>query len=776
MSSQTSSQISSNSIDISYSDLNKVNSKIVYNQLSEYTRIARYAQHNSRKKRRETWEEQVNRVYKMHRVKFSNLIDNEAFNNSLDFVKKMMLEKRVLGSQRALQFGGPSILNKNTRIYNCAATYIDRAIVFQESIFTLLCGVGMGFSVQKHHIDKLPSIKRPSGDKKIFEIPDSIEGWADSVGILLSSYFTSNQPFPEYTNKDVVFDARLVRPKGSPISHMGGQAPGPSGLISSLEKIRELLTKCCENGQTRLRPIDAYDIIMHESDAVLSGGVRRSATLCLFSLDDEEMIKAKTGDWYIKNPQRARSNNSALLLRDSVSEKKYTDLMEYVRQFGEPGLIFSDNTEMLYNPCVEVGLYGYDEKGNSGFQMCNLSEINMTIINTPEEFYESCRAASIIGTLQAGYTDMGYLGKITQNIIEREALIGVSMTGMMDSPALSFDPKVLTKGAEIIKETNKEIATLIGINQAARTTCVKPAGSTSCILNTSSGIHPCHSKRYFRRVQSNKLETPLEFFKKYNPNSVTQSVWSANNTDDVVTFLCKSKQGAITKNDVSAVGLLDKVKLVQEFWVNAGRNIDICVKPWLSHNVSNTITVGKDEWLKVADYIFQNKTYFAGISLLGESGDMDYPQAPFQAVYTHEEIAQKYGAGSIFASGLIVHAHEAFNNDLYNACACLLGHGEKLSTPSFNIDDSKESFMQSDQMYKKTRWIAQAKKFAKRHFNDDEVKMTHCLKAVDGWKIWCDLKRTYKNVPWEEFKETSDNTKRKDYQACSGNGCEVISF
>ena len=760
-----------------YTDLENVNSKEVYNQLPDYTRIARYAQYNSKKKRRENWVEQTERVFKMHKVKFSNHLENPEFIEIFNFAKDMVSKKNVLGSQRALQFGGPAILNKNTRMYNCSSTYIDRVRVFQEIMFTLLCGVGVGFSVQKHHISKLPEIQKPDSEEKdIFQVPDSIEGWSDAVGVLLSSYFKTDQTFPEWFGKNVIFDFSLVRPAGSPISHMGGKAPGPDGLEASLKKIREVLNDCLEKGMTKLRPIDAYDIIMHSSDAVLSGGIRRSATISLFSLDDEEMITSKTGDWYIKNPQRARSNNSVLLIRNKTPEEKYMNLIKSVKQFGEPGVIFADNTETLYNPCCEISMRAYDTDGKSGFQKCNLSEINMATVTSEKDFLDRCRAASILGTFQAAYTDFGYLGKITQSIVEREALIGVSMTGMMDSPDISFNPDILEKGARMVKETNAYVAKMLGINTAARTTCVKPAGSTSCILGTSSGIHPCHAERYFRRVQSNSMEEPLKFFKTFNSQAVNKSVWSSGGTDDVITFLCKSKPGALTKKDVSAIDLLKKVKLVQKHWVTEGRNIELCVEPWLNHNVSNTITMKEDEWDKATKYIYDNREFFTGISMLGDTGDMTYQQAPFQSVYTHEQIATMYGAGSVFASGLIVHAHDAFNGNLYDACSCLLGYGEKLNMPDFNDKNIKISFVDSDKTYKKIRWVAQAKKFTARHFQNDLLKMTHCLKAVDSWKTWCDLKRTYKSVPWEEFFEENDNTKRKDYVACSGNSCEVISF
>ena len=764
--------------DSEYKKLSGVDSKDVYNQLAEFTRIARYAQYNKNEKRRETWEEQVNRVFKMHKVKFMKYMDNPEFIKAFNFAKKMMLEKKVLGSQRALQFGGPAILNKNTRIYNCSATYIDRVRVFQEIMFSLLCGVGMGFSVQLHHIAKLPNIKLPKGENVTYVIPDSIEGWSDSIGVLLSSYFVSDQPFPEYFNKQVIFDFSKIRPKGSSISHIGGKAPGPDGLKSSLKNIANILDNLINGSDEyhKLRPIDCYDIIMHISDSVLSGGIRRSATLCLFSLDDEEMIKAKTGDWYIKNPQRGRSNNSALLLKNETPKDKYLKLIESVKQFGEPGLIWSDSTECLFNPCVEVGLFAYNKDGKSGMQKCNLSEINMSVVNCEDDFYRACEAASILGTFQAAYTDFKYLGKVTQEIVEREALIGVSMTGMMSSPQISFDPDILKTGANRIKEINKKIAKIININPAARTTCIKPSGSASCILNTSSGIHPSHAHRYFRRVQVNKLEEPLKFFREYNQFAINESVWSTNKTDDVITFLCKSSPNALTKSDVSALDLLNKVKLVQTNWVMEGTDKELCVEPWLNHNVSNTITIKPEEWDEVAEFIYANRKYFAGISMLPSTGDMDYNQAPFQTVYTHEEIAKMYGAGSIFASGLIVHAHDAFDGDLYEACSCFLGYGEQLKLPEFNINDINNSFVDYDRVYKKIRWVAQANKFTLRHFNGDKVKMTYCLKSVDAWKTWCDLKRTYKHVPWENFYEDNDNTKHEEYIACSGNSCEVVRF
>jgi ribonucleoside-diphosphate reductase alpha chain len=566
-----------------------------FNQLGEYTSIAKYAQYDDEKKKRESYADQVWRVMKMHKDKLlSDGVFTKSVEDQWEYAYKFFLDKKVLGSQRAMQFGGDAILKKNTRIYNCAATYIDRVRVFQEILFTLLCGSGVGFSVQTHHVAKLPDLVPvcPSV-KKIYTPEDSIEGWADCVGVLMSSFFVNGGTFSQYANSDVVFDLSNIRPKGSPISASNGKAPGPEPLRKALVSIRDVLTKAVRLGN-RLRPIDVYDIITHTSDAVLAGGIRRSALICIFSHDDKEMMSAKTGSWYIDNPQRGRSNNSALLLRESTSSAQFKKLFDSAKEFGEPGFIWADSTETLFNPCVEACLYGYNSAGESGFQFCNLCEINMKG-TTENEFYEICKAAAILGTFQASYTDFGYLGKVTQEIVEHEALLGISMTGMMDNPNIAFDPKILQNGVAIIKKTNTSLALELGINPSARLTCVKPAGTTSCILETSSGIHPAHAKRYFRRVQSNKEENPLKYFKSINQVAVEESVWSANKTDDVITFLCKTPPGALTKNDVSAVQLLDAVKLVQMNWVLPGSDAKRSYKPFLKHNVSNTITIKPDE-------------------------------------------------------------------------------------------------------------------------------------------------------------------------------------
>jgi len=636
---------------------------------------------------------------------------------------------------------------------NCSATYVDRPRVFQEAMYLLLCGCGVGFSIQKHHIKKLPNIAEPTKGFKNYTIPDTIEGWADACGVLMSSYFdTDKTPFPEYRGHKVRFDYSKIRPKGSPLSS-GTKAPGPDGLRESLVKVNNLLKNRCLECK-KLSPINTYDILMHISNAVLSGGVRRSATICLFSHDDEEMASAKTGDWIVREPQRARSNNSVLLIRGETTKESFKALMENVKEFGEPGFVWADDTEALFNPCCEIGMYAYDENGNSGTSFCNLCEINMKKTPTEADFYDSCKAAAILGTLQAGYTSFPYLGEVTENIVRREALLGISMTGMMDSPEIAFNPKIQKQGARIIKAVNEKVAKMININPAARLTCVKPSGSSSCILGTASGIHPHHSSRYLRRVQANKIEAPVLHFIKTNPMAVEQSVWK--DEDLIISFVCEIPVGAKAKNNLSAIEMLENVKLTQNNWVKAGTVSERSVQPWSIHNVSNTITVKEDEWKEVTNYIYNNRAYFSGISLLPASGDLDFPQAPFVSILTEREIICKYGEGSLFASGLIEYALVVFDNNLWKACDFLMGiNGISNKTDAVYVFKDKCEI------------------FANKYLDGNVRQLTYLMKDVYNRKHFLDLQREYKDVDWSTMIEEKDNVDFQSESACSGGSCDL---
>jgi hypothetical protein len=1067
-------------------------------ELQNYTFISKYARWLPEEKRRETWREAVDRVRGMMLDKYADCDISDEINWAYD----MMYEKKVLGSQRNLQFGGDAVLKKMTRSFNCSSSYCNRLRFFAECMWVLLCGCGTGFSVQKHHINKLPkfSKKRLRKEKlpsKIFQIQDTIESWSNSISVLLTSYFEipADDEFSSFLNSEVEFDYSKIRPKGSPLSSSSGVAPGSDPLRKTLENIRKLLDRCIENNQNKLRAVDAYDCVMYLADAVLSGGVRRSATICLFSLDDQEMMETKIGNWQEENPQRARSNNSVVLLRNEITFEEFQQIIERTKEYGEPGFYWVDDLESLSNPCQpkeatvltsngirtiedikigdkiwseegwtnvinkactgkkevyayqttagvfigtknhhliqkgekipakecesidtlrgkwledlphikiipeivmdglvigdgitgrekekaiylcigekdedyfkseiahlilykqpaskyvykvktgllhqeipktylryipkryiygdlneivsflrglysangsvivnykvaikassfeiiknvqlmlsalgiasyyttnkpttiefkngkydikqsydlhittdikkfyhyigflqkykmeslkqaienkkrwhrakinydiktihflgthnvysitvnnkshtywteglnvancnEIGMYAYDEFGNSGWSFCNLSTINCGSLRDKEDFYERCKAAAIIGTLQAGFDQFDYLGEITENIVKREALLGVSMTGMMDNTDIVLDKRVQRKGAEIIKKINKEIAEKIGINQAARLTCIKPEGTTSCLLGTSSGIHPMHAKRYIRRIQNNTTEEPYKFFKERNGCATEKSVWGRTSKDENILFPIEIPDGSKTKNQISAIEMLETVKLTQQNWIAYGKNEELCVQPWLSHSVSNTVVVKNEEWQDVTKYIYKNRQHFAGVTLMSYRGDKDYPQSPFSTILTSREIIREYGECAIWCSGLIELCLEAFDGNLWEGCRCILmdDFGESVMKNGFK-PRSKEfkKYAQQTEVWERCR------KFADKYLSGDYKKLTYALKDVYNWKLYTDLVRTFQPVDYSEMVEDKDNTKLEETVACAGGKCEI---
>ena len=501
-----------------------------------------YSRWDEDKERYENWDESVSRVMGMHRDYYAEKMSPE-LSLLIDEAESQYKLKYTLGAQRALQFGGEQLRKHMMRMYNCTSTYADRPRFFSELFYVLLCGAGAGFSVQKHHVAKLPQVAERKKQAKGWQVADSIEGWADSLGVLLSSYFTTDQQFPEFGGRKVYFDLNGVRPKGSMISG-GFKAPGPEPLRRALDKIEHILQTVVLSGRERLEPIEVYDIAMHASDAVLAGGVRRSATIALFSKDDQAMLTAKTGNWFVDNPQRGRSNNSAVIVRDECTREEFSECMKSIKEFGEPGFYFVESKEHTTNPCVEIGMFPQID-GKSGWQGCNLTEINGGKCTNKEEFFKACRAGAILGTLQAGYTDFKYLGETSKKIFEREALLGVSVTGWMNNPDILLDADIQREGAEIVKRVNKEVAELIGINAAARTTCVKPSGNASVLLETASGIHAEHAPRYLRHIQLNKDTEVAQLIAQTNPYMVEESVWSANGTDYCVGFPVISPEGSL---------------------------------------------------------------------------------------------------------------------------------------------------------------------------------------------------------------------------------------
>jgi len=715
-----------------------------------------YSRWDEEKERYEQWEESVIRVMDMHRNFYAKKMTPE-LSQLIDEAESLYKLKYTLGAQRALQFGGEQLMKHMMRMYNCTSTYADRPRFFSECFYVLLCGAGAGFSVQQHHVDKMPNVAERKKSAKGWQVEDSIEGWADALGVLMSSYFTDNQQFPEFAGRKVYFDLNGIRPKGAMISG-GFKAPGPEPLRRALDKIEHLLQSVVLSGRDRLKPIEVYDITMHASDAVLAGGVRRSATICLFSPDDEEMLNAKTGNWFIDNPQRGRSNNSAVIVRGEETKDSFKKRMEPIKQFGEPGFYFVESKEHTTNPCVEIGMYP-QINGKSGWQGCNLTEINGGKCSTKEEFFKACRAGSILGTLQAGYTNFKYLDNTSKKIFEREALLGVSVTGWMNNPDVLLDADIQREGAEIVKKVNKEVAALIGINPAARTTCVKPSGNASVLLETASGIHAEHSPRYLRHIQLNKETEVAQLIANTNPYMVEEGVWSANQTDYCVAFPIISPEGSLYRQELYGTDLLEKVKLVQQNWVEAGTNEELCADPTLRHNVSNTVTVQSHQWNQVEDYVFENRHSFAGISFLAGTGDKDYAQAPMTEVLTENEIVTKYGKAALFAAGLIVDTRKAGFRDLWEA------------TMIATMDEQHRGEI-SDM---RSEWIRRFNKFAKNYFMDDTSETANCLKDVFLLHKWTKIQQ---NLTPIDFVSQLDEKRFTEIDtmgavACQGGECEI---
>ena len=724
-----------------------------------------YSKYNEKLERKQTWDERVDSVMDMHRTnpKFKVAFKNKEFVKMFDSAVSAYQEKLVLASQRSLQFSGAPIMKHNAKMYNCTVSYCDRTAVFQEAMYMLLCGCGVGMSFLKPYVAKLPTVSKRTNGTKTYVIQDSIEGWSDAVGVLMSSYFDADRTFPEYKNSVVHFDYSLIRQRGSLIAG-GFKAPGHEGLQQSLERIERLLESYITVASIKMTPIIAYDILMHCSDAVLSGGVRRSASIALFSHDDAEMMNAKTGNWFMSNPQRARSNNSVVLVKDEISRSAFDEIFNSTKEFGEPGFVFSESIEVVYNPCVEIGMVPRTIEMVSGWQVCNLTEINGRKCADADAFFRACAASAFIGTLQASYTDFKYLAPESKEICDNEALIGCSITGFMNSPKILFDPEILQRGATIIKEVNAIVAEMIGINRAARTTCVKPSGNASILLETTSGIHGEHSPTYFRIMQMNKDEEVSKYLMSKYPDLIEESVWSSQNTDYALFIPVKADKKTIFKSELLGTKQLEYVKLVQQNWVEPGTNIDLCIIPEVRHNVSNTITV--DDWEEVREYIWNNKKWFSGISLLPFVGDKVYNQAPFTEVLDPNEIIEKYGQPSMFVSGMIVDALHLFENNLWKAC-------DYLMDAELPIEGTRQSVLL------KKDWLSKAKKFGRRHFKGVD-ELVFCMKDVHLAHKWMKTSRSIANLDvtsiLTKIKPKYVEVNKFSAVACAGGSCEIVAL
>jgi ribonucleoside-triphosphate reductase len=567
--------------------------------LSDITVHMKYAKFLPKENRRETWEELVTRNKEMHQRKYPKIKDD------IEEVYKMVYDKKILPSMRSLQFGGKPIEISPNRVYNCAYLPIDHVDAFSETMFLLLGGTGVGFSVQRHHVESLPDIKKPNPKRsRRYLIGDSIEGWADAIKVLVESYFGVKSSTP-------VFDFSDIRQKGALLVTSGGKAPGPQPLKDCIHNIKKVLD--AKSDGDKLTPIETHDIICHIADAVLAGGIRRAALISLFSADDDEMISCKSGAWWELNPQRGRANNSAVLLRHKVTKEFFLDLWKRIELSGagEPGIYFSNDKDWGTNPCCEIGLRPY--------QFCNLCEVNASDIESQEDFEKRVKGAAFIGTLQAGYTDFHYLRDVWKRTTQKDALIGVGMTGIGSGVVLGYDMK---SAAKAVKEENERVAKLIGINKAARTTTVKPSGTSSLVLGTSSGIHAWHNDYYIRRIRVGKNEAIYTYLSINHPELVEDEIFRPHDTA-VISIPQKSPEGSILRYE-SPFELLERVKKVSKEWIKFGHR-----GGQNTHNVSATISLKEEDWELAGEWMWDNREHYNGLSVLPYNGGT-YQQAPFE--------------------------------------------------------------------------------------------------------------------------------------------------
>ena len=606
--------------------------------LSDITVYSKYAKYNQELSRRESWEEIVTRNKEMHIKKYPHMEDE------INAMYKLVYDRKVLPSMRSLQFGGKPIELSPNRVYNCAYLPIDDYRAFGETMFLLLGGTGVGYSVQKHHVEKLPEIRKPNPAKhRRFLIGDSIEGWADAIKVLMKSYFEGGS--------SILFDFSDIRPKGAMLVTSGGKAPGPQPLKECIVKIQGILDT--KNDGDKLTPIETHDIVCHIADAVLAGGIRRAALISLFSADDDDMIAAKSGPWWELNPQRGRANNSAVLLRNRVTKEFFMSLWDKIKASGagEPGIYLNNDKDWGTNPCCEIAL--------RPFQFCNLCEVNVSNIESQEDLNERVKAAAFVGTLQAGYTDFHYLRPVWQRTTEKEALIGVGITGVGSGKAQQYD---MQEAAEIVKQENERVANLIGINKAARTTTIKPSGTSSLVLGTSSGIHAWHNDYYIRRMRIGKNESLYTHLLINHPELIEDEYFRPHDTA-VISVPQKAPENSILRTE-SALDLLTRVKWFYTNWIKPGHRTG-----QNTHNISATVSIKDDEWESVGEWMWENKNCYNGLSVLPYS-DHTYIQAPFEDI-TEEKYHQLME--SLVNVDLTQVVELVDNTDLSGELACVGG-------------------------------------------------------------------------------------------------------
>ena len=616
----------------------KLNNQI----LSDITVHMKYAKYLPELNRRETWEELVTRNKNMHIKQYPSIEED------IEKVYKMVYNKEILPSMRSMQFGGKPIEVAPNRIYNCAYMPIDNIASFSECMFLLLGGTGVGYSVQKHHVNQLPPINKPYTKRtRRYLISDSIEGWADAVKMLMKSYLNGR-------SSTIVFDFSDIRPKGARLVTSGGKAPGPQPLKECLLKIEGLLD-AKEDGDN-LSTLETHDIICHIADAVLAGGIRRAALISLFSADDDQMISSKAGDWWETNPQRGRANNSAVLMRHKITKEFFMDVWKRIELSGsgEPGIYLNNDKDWGTNPCCEIALRPY--------QFCNLCEVNVSDVEDQDELNKRVKGAAFIGTLQAGYTNFHYLREVWQETTEKDALIGVSMTGIASRKVLMLD---MAEAASFVKRENARVSKKIGVNRAARTTCVKPAGTTSLTLGTSSGIHAWHNDFYIRRLRVGKNESIYTYLKDNHGELLEDDYFRPHDTA-IISIPQKAPNEAILRHE-DAFHILDRVQKVANEWVKPGHRSGSN-----THNVSATISVKDGEWDEVGEWMWTNRDDYNGLAVLPYDGGT-YTQAPFEDI-TKEKFEELEKHLISIDLSKVVELED--NTDLKGELACAAGSCE----------------------------------------------------------------------------------------------------
>lgn len=548
---------------------------------------------------KESWPEVVERVLDHHKARYPRLraaIEQTCTN--------ALLEKKVVPAMRWLQFAGEGIRRSEVRGYNCSFTTITSINDFAEIFYILMCGTGVGYSVQARHVNQLPAVA--DGHKVHFVVDDTKESWADSVRELL-------------LNRQTEFDYSRIRQAGSALS-TGGTASGPEPLILLHQRMRATLDGA--RGRS-LRPLEVHDMVCQIADSVVVGGVRRAALICLFDWSDAEMLACKSGTWWESAPWRARANNSAVIHRRDVRARYAFDQVLdscFAASSGEPGVYWTNDCDLGANPCVEIALRAR--------QFCNLTEVNLSACQSEADVHSAVTAAAVLGTLQASYTQFPYLSPLWQENCQAEALLGISLTGQARSWGLLQEARLLQNWARHAVETNATWAQALGIRRAARLTCTKPSGTASAFLGTTSGIHAAHSHHYLRRVRLEamhplslhlKRKLPAVFFEpdRHSPGNVVVSV--------PITM-----PDAIHREDEHPLQLLERMKHVSLNWIRPGHRTGPN-----THNVSLTVSYRGSEAEEIKGWMWENRDCYAGISLFPFS-DHNYHQAPFQALTPRE--------------------------------------------------------------------------------------------------------------------------------------------